>query len=304
MTTVEVFAPAKINLTLHVTGQRADGYHALDSLVAFAPAGDKLWFKPRSGLEFDVDGPEAAHVPKNETNLVWRAAEFLSEGRGAGIHLTKSLPVASGMGGGSADAAAAVRGLMMLWLDEVEREKYEKASDEQIGQRMAGILRLGADIPMCLLSKPCRARGIGEQLDFVELPPLPAVIVNPRLPLDTPRVFSGLTNRHNPAMPVTLPFFADAGELAHWLTFQRNDLQDPAIALEPKIGEVLEEIAGMRGCILSRMSGSGATCFGVFSGLRAALAAAQSIEDVYPHWWVKGGYIGDWSEQAAPQLTT
>ena len=302
MTTVEVFAPAKINLTLHVTGRRSDGYHTIDSLVAFAPTGDKLSLKPRGWLNFEVDGPEAAGVPTDNTNLVLQAAEFLSDGRGAGIHLTKNLPVSSGMGGGSADAAAAVRGLMMLWLDEEEREKYANASDEQIGQRMAGLLKLGADIPMCLLSRPCRARGIGERLDFVEIPALPAVIVNPRLPISTPQIFAGLTQHENPAMPVTLPYFDEADELAHWLTFQRNDLQEPAIAAEPQIGEVLEEIAGMRGCIVSRMSGSGATCFGVFSGLRAALAAAQSIEDVYPHWWVKGGYLGDWSEQAAPQL--
>ncbi len=304
MTTVEVLAPAKINLTLHVTGQRPDGYHSIDSLVAFAQAGDKISVRPRGWLEFDVDGPEAASVPADGTNLVMKAAELLSEGRGAGIRLTKVLPPASGMGGGSADAAAVVRALLMLWLDEAERAKYENASDDEIGRRMAGLLKLGADVPMCLMSRPCRARGIGEQLDFVELPPLPAVIVNPRLPVRTPEIFAGLDKRRNQPMPVTLPYFAEADELAHWLTFQRNDLQDTAIALEPKIGEVLEEIAGMRGCILSRMSGSGATCFGVFSGLRAALAAAQSIEDVYPHWWVRGGYLGDWSEQAAPQVAT
>ena len=304
MTTVEVLAPAKINLTLHVTGQRPDGYHSIDSLVAFAPAGDKLAIKPRGWIEFDVDGPEAAGVPTDAANLVLQAAEHLSEGRGAGIRLTKNLPAASGMGGGSADAAAAIRGLLMLWLDEAEREKYASASDDAIGRRMAGLLKLGADVPMCLLSKPCRARGIGEQLDFVELPPLPAVIVNPRLPVKTPEVFAALQQRQNPSMPVTLPYFAEADELAHWLTFQRNDLQNAAIAVEPRIGEVLEEINGMRGCIVSRMSGSGATCFGVFSGLRTAIAAAQSIEDVYPHWWVKAGYIGDWSEQAAPTVAT
>ncbi len=301
MTTVEVFAPAKINLTLHVTGQRADGYHTIDSLVAFAPAGDRLRIKPKGWLALDVEGPEAKGVPTDAENLVMKAAEYLSEGRGAGLRLTKMLPAASGMGGGSADAAAAIRGLLMFWMDEARQARYQRASDDEIARHMAGLLSLGADVPMCLTARPCRAQGIGEKLEFMDLPPLPAVIVNPRIPVSTPEVFAGLKARANPDMGL-LPAFTEADELAHWLKSRRNDLQGAAIELEPKIGEVLEEIAGMRGCVFSRMSGSGGTCFGVFSGLRLALAAAQSIEDVYPDWWVKAGYLGNWSEQAAPQF--
>ena len=167
---------------------------------------------------------------------------------------------------------------------------------------MSSLLSLGADIPMCLRSQTCRVRGVGEKVEFVELPPLPAVIINPRKPVNTPEVFAALGARDNPGMG-QLPAFQKAEDLTDWLIDQRNDLQETAISIEPAIGEVLDELRGTRGCRLARMSGSGATCFGIFTGLRAALAAAYTIEEVYPTWWVRAGYLGDWSEQATPQFT-
>ena len=225
MTTTRVFAPAKVNLTLHVTGTRPDGYHLLDSLVVFADVGDTLTISTADTLSLTVHGPEAAGLSAKDDNLVLRAARALSN-RGARISLAKTLPVSSGLGGGSADAAAALRGLAEIW---------------QMPDRlpMHQLLKLGADVPMCLHPRPLRVRGIGEDLTPIpDLPDLPAVLVNPRVPVTTPDVFRALRQKTNPAMPETVPRFENAVDLSAWLASQRNDLQSPALALQPAIAEV------------------------------------------------------------------
>ena len=222
------FAFAKVNLALHVTGQRADGYHLLDSLVAFAGIGDGLRAEPADTLRLTVEGPFADQVPTGEDNLVLRAARLcLGDHRGAAITLTKRLPPASGIGGGSADAAATIRVLMRMLL---EQGKVPAPINADQG---AAVLALGADVPVCLASYAARMRGIGEQLDWVTLPPCHIVLANPRVPVSTPEVFRRLPVKDNPALPDPLPVWPDARALADWLAAQRNDLEPPARALAP-----------------------------------------------------------------------
>lgn len=263
-------APAKINLTLHVTGQGAGGYHLLDSLVVFAGFGDLVSLVEGTGLA--VTGPMAAGLVAEADNLVLRAAR-LSGAPDAAWRLDKRLPVASGMGGGSSDAAAALhllaqaRGLTL--------------------PGTAALMRLGADLPVCMAAPdPCRMRGLGEQVSRVPLvPSLALVLVNPGRGLATPDVFKALTDKDNPPMPDTLPQWRDAVQMADWLRGQRNDLQAPARALLPDIGAVLHAIGAQPGCLLARMTGSGATCFGLFAAdLQAARAAAALAR---PDWFVQ-----------------
>ncbi len=302
MTTVEVFAPAKVNLTLHITGQRDDGYHLLDSLVVFAPVRDRLIIQDGNTLSLTVEGPEAAGVPADMNNLALRAAEISADGRGASLVLEKRLPAASGIGGGSADAAAAFRG-MLVRREDLAAADWAMPDDAALRPFAEHILSLGADVPMCLLCKPCRARGIGEKLEFVTLPRLPALLVNPRVPVPTGAVFGGLKRRDNAPMPERLPDFAKAGALIDWLSEQRNDLQAPAIAAAPIIGEVLQVLAALPGCRLSRMSGSGATCFAIFDDIDSAQAAGKALHASHPEWWIAGGELGDQSELAMPTVT-
>lgn len=255
-------APAKLNLALHVTGRRDDGYHLLDSLVVFARYGDRVQIRPGpTGLS--IDGPFAAQVPVGEDNLCLRAARVMKAG--VQVHLTKNLPVASGIGGGSADAAAVMRALAM------------QGHDLPVPTEV-----LGADIPVCLSAPhPMRMRGVGERLDPVPpVPALPIVLVNPGVPLSTPQVFAALDQWDNPAMPD--PDWQDADSLLAWLSLTRNDLQAPAIRLAPVIAGVLEGLAG-QGARLARMSGSGATCFGIFDSLTDATRAASALRR--PGWW-------------------
>ena len=303
MTTVEVFAPAKVNLTLHVTGQRPDGYHLIDSLVAFAPVCDRLRIRPGEALTLSVDGPEAADVPPGDDNLVMRAAAALSGGRGASLHLRKNLPVASGIGGGSADAAAAIRGLLLYWMDAAEAQALENAPDEAISDRYAHLLGLGADVPMCLLARSCRARGIGEKIEFIDLPAVPALLVNPRLPVSTPQVFKNLRSRDNPPMDPVLPRFFSGDELIEWLAGQRNDLEGPAIRVQPAIAEVLSVLHATPGCRLARMSGSGATCFALYDTVEVATEAAQLVAARQPAWWTAAGLLGNYADAATPTVS-
>jgi 4-diphosphocytidyl-2-C-methyl-D-erythritol kinase len=299
MTTVRVFAPAKINLTLHVTGRRADGYHLLDSLVAFADVGDELLVSPgRGGLTLSVRGPEAEGVPADASNLALRAASILAEG-GASIELVKNLPAASGIGGGSADAAAALRA--MLALRRLGRADLEsRAQDAEFGARAAEILALGADVPMCLFPRPLRARGIGERIDAVPLPSVSAVLVNPRAGLPTAEVFRTMERRDNPPMPEVLPGFAGAADLAAWLAGQRNDLEAAAIRVQPVVATVLAAVGATEGCLLARMSGSGATCFGLYAGPEGAARAAVRLRGERPGWWVAEAMLGDQTARAVP----
>jgi 4-diphosphocytidyl-2-C-methyl-D-erythritol kinase len=269
----EGFAPAKINLTLHVTGQRPDGYHLLDSLVVFADVGDRVSAVADAGLGLTVTGPQAAQVPAGNDNLVLRAARLFGAGPGAQLTLEKHLPVASGIGGGSADAAAALRVLARLWHLPLP------AADN--------VLRLGADVPVCLESRARRMSGVGECL--APVPRLPAawlVLVNPGVAVATPAVFAALEQRENPAMPAEMPPFPDATALAAFLRAMRNDLEAPAIRVAPVIATVLAALARLPACRVARMSGSGATCFGLFAQRHEADAAATRLRATHPDWWV------------------
>ncbi len=288
---VEVFAPAKINLTLHVVGQRSDGYHLLDSLVAFATVGDQLRARLGDGFSLEMQGPEAATVPKDVSNLILQAANLFDQLPGASFHLVKNLPVSSGIGGGSADAAATYRALSVV---AGEAGVQIPASET--------LLKLGADVPMCLTSAAARVGGIGERITPMEsLPALPALLVNPRLEISTPTVFKAMTARQNMPMPQNLPTFRDAGDLATWLRGQRNDLEPAASQLVPTIGIVKIAISTQPDCLLSRMSGSGATCFGLFPTISAAQNAAAAISRSYPDWWVKPTELGTQTERAQPR---
>jgi 4-diphosphocytidyl-2-C-methyl-D-erythritol kinase len=249
-------APAKLNLALHVTGRRADGYHLLDSLVCFAAVGDVVQLAP-GPLSLQIGGPFAAGLSADDDNLCLRAAR-LSGGEGA-LHLVKNLPVASGIGGGSADAAAVLRAFA--------RKGHPLPSATE---------RLGADVPVCLASVPARMQGTGEVVTpLPPLPPLHLVLVNPGIAVATPQVFARLARRENPPLP-PIPGFGSADALVNWLANTRNDLQEAAIAGVPVIAELLDALT-WHGARLARMSGSGATCFGIFDSPAAAQAAAAAL---------------------------
>jgi 4-diphosphocytidyl-2-C-methyl-D-erythritol kinase len=276
---VTIEAPAKINLYLHVTGRRDDGYHLLDSLVVFAGFGDTLTFEPASTLSFEVDGATAG-LPADGDNIVLKAARALATATGvtagARIRLTKRLPVAAGVGGGSADAAATLTGLSRLW-----------------GIELPGLnalaLTLGADVPVCLRGVPTAMSGVGERLAAV--PPLPAawlVLVNPGVPLSTPAVFKARRGAFSAADPLAqAPTTAAA--LAEALARRHNDLTVAAVSLAPVVAEVLAALAATPGCLLSRMSGSGATCFGLYGDETAARAAAAALRG--SGWWIEAAEL-------------
>jgi 4-diphosphocytidyl-2-C-methyl-D-erythritol kinase len=274
------FAPAKVNLALHVTGRRADGYHLLDSLVVFVSVGDRLAVAPDEGLSLEITGPEASGLEAGPDNLVMRAAAAFGTGvPGARLRLEKNLPVAAGIGGGSADAAAALRLLARAWSRPLPPT--------------ATILGLGADVPVCLAGIPARMRGIGEAVAPLPhpLPPLWLVLVNPRAGLPTASVFAALETRESAPMPDVLPRWRGAAELARWLGGMRNDLEPPARRVAPVVGAILGRIAELPGCLLARMSGSGATCFGLFADEVAAAAAARAISRAEPGWWVAAAEV-------------
>ncbi len=265
------FAPAKINLTLHVTGRRADGYHLLDSLVVFAGVGDQVSGTLADPPSLTVTGPMAAGLTGEGDNLVLRAARAM--GVSAQIVLEKHLPVSSGIGGGSADAAATLRLLART-----------------AGRPLPGaaeVLALGADVPVCLQSRSTRMTGIGEGLAPVPpLPPVWLVLVNPGVAVSTPDIFRSLPRADNAPMPRDLPRLKSAAELAAFAAMQRNDLEAPAVALQPVIGRVRQALTAQTGCLFARMSGSGATCFGLFADPLSANAAARALRAAEPGWWV------------------
>ncbi len=285
MAGLRVFAPAKINLTLHVTGQRADGYHLLDSLVVFADVGDVVHMRAAPAWSLQVDGPEGHDVPAGDDNLVLRVARLFPD-LGAALTLTKELPVASGIGGGSADAAAVWRGLCSM---------AGRSADA------AQLLALGADIPVCVPSQGARMQGIGEVVTPLDgLPDLHVVLANPRVAVSTPQIFKVLLRKDNAPMPDRLPAFADAADLCHWLATQRNDLQAAAQAIAPPITQTCAALSALPDCMLARMSGSGATCFGVFATGQAAAHAAQRLSGAQPRWWVRAGRLGTMQAKATP----
>ena len=282
--TLTLFAPAKVNLYLHVVGRRADGYHLLDSLAVFAGVGDSLDFAPSEGLSLSIIGPGADALLSQPDNIVIKAAHRLAEAAGvapkATITLTKRLPVASGIGGGSADGAAALRGLAALW-----RVDIAEAELSRIG------LALGADLPVCLRGEPTRMGGVGEILDPAPpLPPAWLVLVNPGVAVATPAVFKARdAGFREPDPLVEAP--VDAAALAAALASRHNDLTAPAIRLAPVIGQVISAVGGQPDCLLARMSGSGATCFGLFGDETSANRAAAALTALQPGWWVEAAPI-------------
>lgn len=277
-------APAKINLTLHVLGRRADGYHDLESLVVFAGTGDDLRLEPARTLTLEVSGPTAPLAGSHAENLVMKAARLLAErvdGLKVGtFHLTKRLPVAAGIGGGSSDAAAALRLLGRLNGLPLTHPAVREAA------RLTG-----ADVPVCLEPGARMMRGAGEDVGpGLSLPRLFAVLVNPRVPVETPAVFKALglqPGQELSAATHPAPEASSPDALLAVLKQTRNDLEPPARKVQPVIGEVLSLIRNTDGCRLARMSGSGATVFGLYDDCEAAAEAAKQIRRFRPNWWVK-----------------
>jgi len=268
-------APAKVNLFLHVTGRRVDGYHELDSLAVFAGVGDVVMAAAGPALDLTFSGPFAGALSAEPDNLVLRAARALRPDGAAALHLEKNLPIASGIGGGSADAAAALRALAKLWGMGMTTDLAPLA------------LRLGADVPVCLARRAMRMQGIGEILvPAPALPPCGLVLVNPGVAVPTPAVFKARTGDFS--APADLPAgWESAGSMVASLASCKNDLQQAAIGIAPVIGDVLATLARLPGALLARMSGSGATCFAVFETPAAAQAAATLIQPAA--WWRWGG---------------
>ena len=271
----DAFAPAKVNLALHITGQREDGYHTLDSLVAFASdVGDGLRVARAQSLTLRVEGDRAEGVPDGEDNLVIKAARMLDPKGAAAITLDKQLPSEAGIGGGSSDGAAAMRALSRLW-------------DLPLPTAAAAVT-LGADVPVCMAPTLQRMEGIGEVLTPVKgWPKLPAVLVNAGRPVPTGAVFKALKTRENPPLPEGIPTPSTLPGAISWLGLLRNDLEHPAGIVVPEIRDVIAALAALDGCGLARMSGSGGTCFGLFESFGAAAYAASELQKAQPDWWVR-----------------
>ena len=281
-----MLARAKVNLYLHVVGRRTDGYHLLDSLIVFAETGDTVAVEAGERLELAIEGPFAAKLAGDDDNLVLKAARGLREiatvGAGASITLTKNLPVASGIGGGSADAAATLRALMQLWNIAPEREALARLA-----------LNLGADVPVCLEGKPSFVGGIGEEIAPAgRLPSAHLLLVNPGVATPTPAVFkarnAGFSQPGRWAAPPK-----DVRALAAALKERGNDLTDAAITVTPVIRAVLSAIGETQDCLLARLSGSGATCFGLYATVAAAEAARRTVLAAHPQWWAAATRVAE-----------
>lgn len=277
-----VFAAAKINLALHVTGRRADGYHLLDSAVMFAAdAGDVLTIAPADETALTITGPFGEGLETDSGNLVLKAvsaleAECPGKVRPCHITLEKNLPVASGIGGGSADAAAALKAVIGFNELGIASERLAQIA-----------LNLGADVPVCLRSTACRMRGIGEDIEaWADAPPLHAVLVNPLVGVSTAAIFKALALSPGQAAGTGMGSMPAGSACLGWLGSCRNDLQPAACALQPVIGDVLEALAASDSCRLARMSGSGATCFGLYEEAGSAASAAATLKAAHPGWWV------------------
>jgi 4-diphosphocytidyl-2-C-methyl-D-erythritol kinase len=284
---------AKVNLTLRVIGRRVDGYHDLESVVAFADCADRLTLTPGSELDLKMSGPLAGACGETSDNLVLKAARLLGQRvpdlKVGSFTLDKLLPVAAGIGGGSADAAAALRLLAQLnglSLDD---------------QRLLGVALLtGADVPVCLASRPCDMTGVGETLLPLILPIMPCVMVNPRVPVATKDVFNALGLRSGELLVGATDVFRgtawpEAGaSVEDWvevLAASSNDLEEPATRIQPVIGEVISALSATNGAWLARMSGSGATCFAIYENTAEAGRAAEKIRLDHPGWWVHAGTL-------------
>jgi 4-diphosphocytidyl-2-C-methyl-D-erythritol kinase len=281
---VKIFAPAKINLFLHVGERRSDGYHELESLVVFADVGDELLIEPAKSFSLALDGPFGGKLANEQDNLIAKAARALGAKAGRSpdvrITLTKNLPVASGIGGGSADAAATLRGLVQFWDIKMPQPELHVIAET-----------LGSDVPACLLSETLWMTGRGEGIEPVPgLPPAPLVLVNPGVAVSTARIFANLKNCVGIGQAAKPKADLSVLALADYFKSNRNDLEKPAREIAPAIDEVLQAISHS-GALRTRMSGSGATCFGLFADDKSAEAAAAKIAEDHPDWWVKKARI-------------
>lgn len=274
-------AAAKINLTLHITGRRDDGYHILDSLIGFTGVTDELSFAPANTLTFRMTGPEAGTIETDDQNLVVKAARLAQTHtgvtQGALITLNKNIPAAAGLGGGSADAATTVEGCLKLW----NQSSPKTLSDAVLASD------LGADVPVCRFGQPAHVGGIGERIAAATGWPLCwVVLVNPRVPLSTADVFKAYDGRfrESDAPPFAGGSFSD---FADYLNDQGNDLTEAACKAAPVVKDVLQDLSTLEGCGLSRMSGSGPTCFALFESESRAATAAQTLTQRRPEWWIR-----------------
>ncbi len=274
-------ARAKVNLWLNVVGRRADGYHLLDSLVAFTDLADEIEVSTASDLSLEIAGPGAASLGEEADNLVLRAARLLAGRAGlaprVALRLIKHIPVAAGLGGGSADAATALLALVDLWRVAMpEEELFDLAAE------------LGADVPMCLAGRPALVAGVGERLvPAPRLPPCSILLVNPGLPLPTPQVFAARQGTFSPERPPP-GGWADLAAFGREIAVRGNDLTDAAVSLRPEIASVLQVLRGSHGVVHAAMSGSGATCFGIYESAEAAQRAAAGLP---PSWWRHAGQL-------------
>jgi 4-diphosphocytidyl-2-C-methyl-D-erythritol kinase len=275
-------APAKVNLALHVTGQRSNGYHDLESLVVFAGISDELRATPANEDQLILKGPFGPSLTTGQSNLVLKAiSAFRQEmpdagGHGVQVELMKNLPVAAGIGGGSADAAAALRLMARLSKQPITPNRLAELAQN-----------LGADVPVCLLSQACLVRGIGEVIaPFEHFPNCHLVLVNPLVPLSTADIFQRLKQRNNESMPPITTRIDRISMLGLWLEETRNDLQGAAFELAPVIGDIVDELHKAKGCACARMSGSGATVFGLFGSSAEAHQAAHDMRAKWPDFWV------------------
>lgn len=274
-----LLAPAKINLFLHITGKRPDGYHLLQSVVVFANVGDRLTFTRHDSLFIDVAGPFAGDVCAPRDNLIYKAAQALGENYKTAptgqILLEKNLPVASGMGGGSSDAATTLKGLAQLWGLPEEFDRMQKIA-----------ATLGADVPACLVRRPVWMEGVGEKMmRLPDIPDMHMVLVTPAVATPTPEVFRQFRGKFSPP----IQFIGRRKTMGEWiadLKLYRNDLTDAAIAVSPEIKTALQSIADTPGCQIARLSGSGATCFGIYETPTAAHAAVNKLRQQHPEWWI------------------
>ncbi len=274
-----ILAPAKINLFLHITGKRDDGYHLLQSLIVFVDVGDTLTFAPHDGLFIDVEGDFATELQSPQDNLIYKAARILATEYHMPLHaritLEKNLPIASGIGGGSSDAAMTLTGLAKLWGLPEEQDRLLRLARQ-----------LGADVPACLIRKPVWAEGTGEKMTRLpEMPKMHFVLANPRVPTRTPEVFHRFDARFSPP----IQFIGRRKTMHEWiadLKLYRNDLTDTAITVSPVISTVLQALKETPNCHFSRLSGSGATCYGVYDNHESALAAVNKLRTAFPRWWI------------------
>lgn len=283
-------APAKVNLTLQVGGRRPDGYHNIESLVVFAGESDALRLTPAASLSLAVEGPFVVQCGPAEKNLIVKAAHLLAQdvpGLALGhFELTKNLPAAAGLGGGSSDAAATLR--LLARLNELSLHD---------GRLHAVAAAVGADVPVCLHPAPRIMRGVGDVLsEPLALPPLHAVLANPGIITATKDVFAAFDamNADKAVEPTAAPLLEKLSETAliAWLSDHPNDLEPPAVKLHPEISDTLSALRAAPGCKLARMSGSGATCFGLFSEAGAE-AAARTLARAHPGWWVRATTLGE-----------